>query len=153
MEWTLTDIVNGELSYGGQEQTNCIPFFASLSQVVCHDFTDLALLLGPDVNIKATGTLHNIGEYGEVAFKNDEDQKWAFEVIIAAYVLQLHKEASQYSDGSELNRKHCRLLKIRESLEKVNHDLANFFCQVHEEVAKVMLSIHACLLQSHCARD
>jgi hypothetical protein len=67
------------------------------------------------VNIIATGTLENIREYADIAFKDDEDQKQAFKIIMAALCVKLHKEAhkndQQDSDFPSAKRRHYNKIK------------------------------------------
>jgi GMP synthase-like glutamine amidotransferase len=77
---------------------------------------------GTEDNFIATGMLENIREYADIAFRDDEDQKQAFEVIIAAFCVQLHKEAhkNDHQDSEFTTAKRRRYNKIRETLENVN---------------------------------
>ena len=86
-------------------------------------------VMGVDANshLQATGTLENIRAYADVCFRSDVDQKRAFESIVAAFVLELYKEANRTQaaadseDELEANHQNTRFLSLRKKeLEKVN---------------------------------
>ena len=86
-------------------------------------------VMGVDANshLQATGTLENIRAYADVCFGSDVDQKRAFESIVAAFVLELYKEANRTQaavdteDELEANHQNTRFLSLRKKeLEKVN---------------------------------
>ena len=52
-------------------------------------------------DMKATGTLHNIQEYADFHFRQDSDQKCAFESITSAFILRMHDEAARHARDGE----------------------------------------------------
>ena len=72
--------------------------------------------------IKATGTLKNIQEYAVHHFRGDEDQEYAFEAIMSAFVLRLHDEAAKDTTGQEQMPafRRRKMNHTRETLQKVN---------------------------------
>jgi len=66
----------------------------------------------------ATGTLKNMKEYGDVLFGADEEQKQAFECIVASFALRI------YSAARKNDIDYCRVsLTKRRKLDKAKHDL------------------------------
>jgi len=70
----------------------------------------------------ATGTLTNMQEYADVLFGEDEDQKQAFQCIVASFVLKIYNAAKK-NDADYCSvppRKRRKLDKVKNHLEKVN---------------------------------
>ena len=63
-----------------------------------------------------TGTLENIREYAKIAFKNDEHQCKAFELIVAAFIVELHKAPQQ------LGKRQRQKDNIVKEPKNVNHE-------------------------------
>jgi hypothetical protein len=70
----------------------------------------------------ATGTLTNMQEYADVLFGEDEDQKQAFQCIVASFVLKIYNAAKK-NDADYCSvppTKRRKLDKVKNHLEKVN---------------------------------
>jgi hypothetical protein len=70
----------------------------------------------------ATGTLENIQEYADVVFGEDEEQKQAFECIVASFVLKIYSAARKNdADNCFVSApKRRKMDKLKHQLEKVN---------------------------------
>ena len=66
----------------------------------------------------AIGTLRNIREYADAVFGDDEDQKIAFEGLVAPFVLSLHREARKFECNSLSRRKKMNMNTTKNELEK-----------------------------------
>ena len=74
-------------------------------------------------DIKAIGTLKNIREYAAHHFRDDMDQRYAFEAIISAFIVCLHDEANRNSNTNPEampTRKRRKLDNIQKTLQNVN---------------------------------
>ena len=67
-------------------------------------------------NVPVTGTLENIREYAEMAFKNDSCQCKAFELIVAAFIVEL------YNAPQCLGKRQRQKEAIVRKLKSVNHE-------------------------------
>ena len=73
--------------------------------------------IGEDTaEVPIRGTLKNIRDYAKHAFRNDKHQCKAFELIVAAFLVQLH------TGPQHLGKRQRTLNKICKDLQTVNHD-------------------------------
>ena len=68
------------------------------------------------------GTLENVREYAECHFGHDEDQKQAFKLITASFLMEVHRIARDNDDGSMPRRKKTKLKHVMNKLANVNRD-------------------------------
>ena len=66
--------------------------------------------------LHVTGTLENVGECAKLSFKNDEHQCKAFELIVAAFIVELYKAPKQ------LGKRQRQKENIVKELKNVNHE-------------------------------
>ena len=67
------------------------------------------------IKVPVTGTLKNTKDHAIASFRGDEHQCKAFELIVAAFIVELHKGPML------LGRKHRQREKVLEELKNVNH--------------------------------
>lgn len=129
-----TDFSNAP-NVGVQHTTETTPTFPEESRNATNEVTsemlhDLAMRVvervtdtetGKNVPI-ATGTLANIREYADAMFHSDDDQKIAFESIVAAFLLSLYNEARKFDpEADNMSRqKILKLNSVKKDLERVN---------------------------------
>ena len=68
------------------------------------------------IQVPVTGTLENIREFAAIAFKKDTDQCKAFELIVAAFIVEL------YNTPQLLGKRQRQKEAIVRELKNVNHE-------------------------------
>ena len=74
---------------------------------------------GEVVDVLPTGNVQNIKDYAEFAFQQDEDQKQAFTLIVAAFLVKLYENVVNSGDGAGRGKR-IITAQIVDPLKKLN---------------------------------